>query len=200
MALTAFVDELLPVCLWNVVSGSGSGWQTTISETAAGFETRNADYAEARAVFTFSGVGLSRTQMQALEDFHFQRRGRAQGFLYQDAVRPTVTGGEVRALAAAGTYQLRRPVGQVGRLVQKFNVPTLVVYTLNGQTEIQQTYTLNQSNGVVTITSDLEGRTPLWRGGWYYAVRFDGDAFAYTTPGPRNAFATDFTFREIRLR
>lgn len=191
-----FDDVLLPVCLWNKVTG-GIGWRTTVNEVSGGFELRNQEWQEGRGRWTFDDVGFRKAEMIELEDFHFERRGAARGFLYRDPLRSEETAGEVRQLAD-GNYQLRRPIGSINKLVQKFDQSSLRIYSNPG--DVTESFNLDTSNGVVTITSDLDGRTPFWSGTWYYAVRFEEDQFSVSQPGRELRFASSFSFIEIRLR
>lgn len=193
---SGFDDVLLPACIWNKVEG-GIEWRTTINTVTAGFEDRNQEWSEGRGRWSVNNVGLRKADMLALEDFHFQRRGAARGFLYKDPLRSEETAGEVRQLAD-GNYQLRRPIGSINKLVQKFDQSSLRIYSNPG--DVTESFNLNTTNGVVTITSNLGGRTPFWSGTWYYAVRFEDDIFSVSQPGRELRFATRFGFVEIRLR
>ena len=65
-------------------STGGPSFHTTIVELGSGFEQRNVDWAQARARYNVAWGVKSDTQLEALIQFFYARKGRAYGFRYKD--------------------------------------------------------------------------------------------------------------------
>jgi uncharacterized protein (TIGR02217 family) len=81
--MRAFDDVTFPIAIGRTASAE-PGFSTAVVTSAAGFEQRNADWAQGRMRFD-AGPGVrSESDMQALLAFFRARRGRARGFRFRD--------------------------------------------------------------------------------------------------------------------
>ncbi|WP_420140898.1 DUF2460 domain-containing protein, partial [Sphingomonas sp.] len=81
--MRAFDDVTFPIAIGRTASAE-PGFSTAVVTSTAGFEQRNADWAQGRMRFD-AGPGVrSESDMQALLAFFRARRGRARGFRFRD--------------------------------------------------------------------------------------------------------------------
>ena len=180
----AFVETRFPTDI-SYGSAGGPQYSTDVVITHGGYEQRNANWAEARAVYNVAYGVKTQAQLNALIDFFRARKGRADGFRFKDWTDYQATGqaigtgdGSTKVFQLVKTY----PSGSVTetRSITKPVTGTVTIY-LGGVSQSPSSYSLDTTTGRVTftaapgsgvaITADFEFDVP---------VRFDTDRLSAT--------------------
>jgi uncharacterized protein (TIGR02217 family) len=175
----AFIEVRFPT---DIAYGSEGGpeYSTDVVITQGGYEQRNANWSQARAVYNVAHGIKTQAQLNTLIGFFRARKGKADGFRFKDWTdfqasgqligvgnATTVTFQLVKTYTSGSATELRTITKPVGG--------TLSIY-FNGVLQSASGYTLNTANGQVTfntapasgvsITADFQFDVP---------VRFDTD-------------------------
>lgn len=157
----------------------GPEFSTDVVITHSGYEQRNVNWSDARAVYNVSHGVKTQTQLDSLIAFFRSRQGKAYGFRFKDWSDYSVSGQQIGVGDGAETqFQLIKqyisPPTTISRDIKKPVDGTLTVY-FDGIEQVSGV-SLDSVSGVVTfssapasavvITADFEFDVP---------VRFDTD-------------------------
>jgi len=160
-------------------SSGGPEFSTDVVITHSGYEQRNVNWSDARAVYNVSHGVKTQTQLDSLIAFFRARQGKAYGFRFKDWSDYSVSGQQIGVGDGAETqFQLIKqyisPPTTISRDIKKPVDGTLTVY-FDGIEQVSGV-SLDSVSGVVTfssapasavvITADFEFDVP---------VRFDTD-------------------------
>ncbi len=174
----AFVETRFPV---DIAYGSSGGpeYSTDIVETAAGYEQRNINWAQARGRYNVAHGVKTQNQLDALIAFFRARKGRAEGFRFKDWADYKATASLLGVGDDSQThFQLVKLYASGGvtesRVVRKPVLGTVQVY-LNNVLQLSG-FSVDYAQGTITfisapasgvqVTADFEFDVP---------VRFDTD-------------------------
>lgn len=161
----------------------GPRFLTTIVELTSGFEKRNQDWANSRALYDISYGIQTQSDYQVVLAFFYARRGRARGFRFKDW--SDYTTGTSQLIFNVGddttsVFQLRRPYTDAGgntfyRDITKPVDGTVRIFIDGLETTA---FSLDTTTGLVTFTAAPALDAVLtWVGEYDVPVRFDTDDF-----------------------
>jgi uncharacterized protein (TIGR02217 family) len=180
-------------------SAGGPVFSTDIVTSASGYEKRNSNWSEARAVYNVAHGVKTKAQLDELIAFFLARRGRAHAFRFKDWSDYTAVG--QRALPdGVGRYALYKHY-QSGeatylRRIHKPVADTVLVYVDN----VLASATINADTGhvsfatppapVAIVTVDMEFDVP---------VRFETDQLVARLDEHGQYSWSDITLVEVRI-
>lgn len=147
----------------------GPAFSTDIVVNGGGYESRNANWAQARRKWSCSHVPKNQADTDTLKSFFVIAAGRANGFRFKDWADYSATSSEgVFTLLTATTFQMyKRYTSGASTHDRKITKPIATV-TVTGGTVSSIDYT----TGIVTMTS---GTPTAWSGEFDTPARFDAD-------------------------
>lgn len=183
----AFHDDRFPVTISKGATG-GPEYVTSIVETVAGTEKRNAWWSQARGKWNV-GTGLMRrddtvrSDFEALIAFFRARSGRAHSFPFKDWSDYQATDQNIgTGNASAVAFQLRKAYTSGGITVYRTITKPItagVVVKVNGS--VVTPSSIARLTGIVTLASaPANGHAVTWSGEFDVPVRFDSDHLALT--------------------
>lgn len=198
----AFIETRFPTDIAYGATG-GPEYSTDIVITQGGYEQRNANWSQARAVYNVAHGVKTQVQLNALIAFFRARKGRADGFRFKDWTDYQVTG---QAIATGDgtttTFQLVKTYSSGStsemRLITKPVAGTVNIY-LAGVLQ-NSGYTLDTTSGQVTFTT-APGNSVAVTADFQFdvPVRFDTDRLASTLDSYSTYSWHDIPLVEIRI-
>lgn len=182
--ITNFTEERFPDGI-SYGSTGGPMFSTNIVSVNSGFEQRNINWSEARAVYNVAHAVKTEAQMAELIHFFRMVRGRAIGFRFKDWTDYSTTGESIAiADGILDTFQLIKTYTYglgILQYVRTINKPVDGTVTIYVDGIADGTATVDTTTGIVTfvsppalgavITADFEFDVP---------VRFDSDEMPIT--------------------
>lgn len=191
----AFDNLEFPLALANLKSGAQ--FHTTITELGNGYESRNADWQDARKVFN-AGLGVKTVaDARLLDKFCRARKGKARGFLLKDwadfqcgasgspepfatIVNGTATYQMTKAYSDAVTDPTYGTTGNTdNRVISKPKAGTWTIYAGVSLLTVTTHYTIDYKTGIITLTAGAQttynGQVLGGIGEFFTPVRFDVD-------------------------
>jgi len=167
-------------------SKGGSGFNTTIFETTAGYEQRNINWSQSRGKWTVNQGIKSLNDMEDLIQFFNAMRGRAYAFRFKDWADYVISGEQIAiGDGTTTTFQLTKNYssGLSGgadfiRTIKK-PVPGTLAGFLVGDTLLDPSaYTFDTTSGIFTLKTAPAAALPVVVGYVEFDVpaRFDTDA------------------------
>lgn len=199
----AFVETRFPT---DIAYGSAGGpeYSTDVVITQSGYEQRNANWSQARAVYNVAHGVKTQAQLNTLIAFFRARKGRADGFRFKDwtdfqaTAQAIGTGnGTATAFQLVKTYTSGSMTET--RTITKPVAGSVNMY-LNGVLQSGSNYNVNTVTGQVTfntapgngvsVTADFQFDVP---------VRFDTDRLSATLDSYGSHSWNDIPIVEIRV-
>ncbi len=153
-------------------------FSTEIVTVSSGTEVRNANWQEARGIWTLSSDEIyNLAEKNFLLAFFRERMGKAGGFRYKDWSDYTVTtanGSLGSIVGSSTTMQLRKKYVTENTIYRNITKPvpdTVVIYDREGVVVSEDDWTLDTTTGVVTIIPGWY----TWSGEFDVPARFDSD-------------------------
>lgn len=175
----AFIETRFPT---DIAFGSTGGpqYSTDVVITHGGYEQRNSNWSQARAVYNVAHGVKTQTQLDTLIAFFRARKGRADGFRFKDWTDYQATGqvigtgnGSKLAFQLIKTYNSGST--SETRNIRKPVAGTVNIY-LNGVLQSGSAFTLDSTTGIVTFaTAPANGVVVSADFQFDVPVRFDTD-------------------------
>ena len=199
----AFIEVRFPT---DIAYGSVGGpeYSTDVVITQSGYEQRNSNWSQARAVYNVAYGVKTQTQLNTLIAFFRARKGKADGFRFKDWTDYQATGqliGVGNAITAVFQLVATYPSGTTSeiRIISKPVAGTLNIY-FNGTLQNSSLYSLNTVNGQVTFTSAPGSGVSITADFQFdVPVRFDTDRLATTLDSYGSYSAQEIPLVEIRV-
>lgn len=200
--MTAFHNVRFPTDI-SYGSSGGPEYSTDIVITHSGYEQRNVNWQEARAVYNVTHGVKTKEQLDALIAFFRARRGRAYGFRFKDWADYAVTGqeigigdGVITEFQLVKTYSSGEEV--VTRNVYKPVDNSVVIYVDN--MEQVSGVSIDTDTGLVTFTSP-PANTAVIKADFEFdvPVRFDTDRLSASLDNYGVHSWSNITLVEVRL-
>lgn len=163
----------------------GPGFMTQVVATAAGYESRNQLWAEARGSWNVAKACRNDLMRAKLISFFRVAKGRANGFRFRDFTDYTVKAGE-GVLAATSTpdvYQLNKRYTNVGGTHDRKITRPVTAAIYNGSNNLLVAgvdYVLNGDTGLLTMLGSPAATPSYWLGEFDVPARFDIDKLDLT--------------------
>lgn len=172
----AFADVRIDDGLVIYATTGGPRYSTTVVQTKAGFEKRNADWAFSLGKWDIGERQITNVDLRKLLAFFHARRGKFEGFRFKDFADDTadVTDSALRPTATAGLYQLYKNYGGTLRKITKPVAGSVRIFSQAGEIHGCSV------DGLTGLVSVPEGAEPVaWAGQFDVPVRFDTDEFKH---------------------
>lgn len=198
----AFIEERFPVDIAYGATG-GPEYSTDIVITHGGYEQRNANWLQSRAVYNVAHGVKTQAQLDALIAFFRARRGRADGFRFKDWTDYQATGQSLGLGNGTRTeFQLLKNYTSGGvttsRTIRKPVAGSERIY-LNGALQ-SSGYNLFAPEGRITFaTAPVSGVEVKADFEFDVPVRFDTDRLAATLDSYAVRSWQDIPLVEIRI-
>ncbi len=184
-------------------AAGGPAYSTDIVETHGGYEQRNSNWAQARAVYQVAHGVKTEAQLAALIAFFRARKGRAYGFRFKDWADYRVSGQRIGTGDGAQTqFQLVKAYSSGGvtemRSISKPVAGTVAVYVAG---VVQNSgVAVNTANGMVTFTSAPANGAAITADFQFdVPVRFDSDHLSASLDADNSGSWRDIALVEVRV-
>lgn len=180
-----FRDVEFPRCV-SMGAQVNPGWSTALAVTAAGWESANQNWAQARSAYEV-GLAVRTSSDYAAVRAHFHSvRGRAYSFPFEDPLDHEVDGADGILIDAgsspAGLFRLGKRYGELAfgwerRITRPKPTPAPTIYRTRSSVTSDATgdATIDFETGMVDMAGHQPGDIYAWEGEFWTPCRYDTD-------------------------